>query len=122
LPNHFSHIELDYFVIMPDHLHGIILITDATYYGVGKTDAIDRVPTNNVDINVGTTSMSSAENRTHTKNPTLGTIIGTYKAAVTRNANRKLQYETRIWQERFHDHIIRNEISLNKLRQLYFSM
>ena len=29
IPKHFSHIELDEFVIMPNHMHGILVITDA---------------------------------------------------------------------------------------------
>lgn len=48
----------------------------------------------------------------------LGHIIGTYKAAVTRQVN---QLETsivgRLWQERFHDHVIRNEADLNRIRE-----
>lgn len=40
----------------------------------------------------------------------LGVIIGTYKASVTRQANALgILYEGKIWQERYHDRIIRNE-------------
>ena len=28
IPNHFPHVELDAFVIMPNHLHGILVISD----------------------------------------------------------------------------------------------
>jgi REP-associated tyrosine transposase len=108
LPNHFSHIDLDSFVVMPNHVHGIVLITDD----------MDVVPTKPPNINVGTQSIvSDAIQSPPAKRPVLGTIIGTYKAAVTRKANRQLSFEGRIWQGRFYDHIIRNETSLNKIRQ-----
>jgi REP element-mobilizing transposase RayT len=36
IPNHFPHVELDAFVIMPNHLHGILVISDTR---VGATHA-----------------------------------------------------------------------------------
>lgn len=50
------------------------------------------------------------------ESPKLGTIIGTYKAAVTRHA-RQLKIRDTIWQKGYHDHIIRNTESLNEIRR-----
>lgn len=49
--------------------------------------------------------------------PKLGTVIGTYKAAVTRIARRQLDFTSVIWQTLYHDHIIRNEADLNRIRE-----
>jgi putative transposase len=82
LPNHFPSLELDGFVVMPNHVHGILLLTDI------YSD----------------------------KKPKLGTIIATYKAAVSRQVHRLNLLEGQIWQERYNDHIIRNTRSLNYVR------
>jgi REP element-mobilizing transposase RayT len=39
LPNRFPNIELDAFIVMPNHIHGIIVITDATPVGAGLVPA-----------------------------------------------------------------------------------
>jgi putative transposase len=96
LINHFPHIVLDAFVVMPNHIHGIIFVLDTP-----PTDGIDAVPTV----------------QKPSKRPTLGTLVGTYKAAVSRNVRQKLQLTAPIWQGRYHDHIIRSEERLNFIRQ-----
>lgn len=77
LLNHFSTIELDAFIVMPNHVHGIVSMTQ------------DGSP--------------------------LGVIVGTFKAAVTRNS--RLFFPDKIWQSRYHDHIIRNEHELTHIRR-----
>jgi putative transposase len=48
----------------------------------------------------------------------LGTIVGVYKAAVTRRVNKLSNAPTgSFWQRNFHEHIIRNEQSLTTIRQ-----
>lgn len=51
-----------------------------------------------------------------TGKPSLPTIIGSYKAAVTRIAKRELDFTAKIWQTLYHDHIIRNLADLNRIR------
>jgi len=69
LPNHFPSVVLDMMVVMPNHIHGIITINHQT------------------GTNVGMRSIASAK----PKNTTLGTIIGTFKAAVTRKARKSIR-------------------------------
>jgi putative transposase len=95
LPEHHDHIELDAFVVMPNHVHGIIILPDV----------------NNL---VGTMPALSVP-----KSSSLSTVISLYKSSVTRhsrNANPEYRDIT-IWQGRFHDHIIRNEPDLNRIRE-----
>ena len=42
LPWHFPNIKLDEFVIMPNHMHGIILIVGAPLVGAQNNDIADR--------------------------------------------------------------------------------
>jgi len=69
-------------------------------------DAQKRVPTGNQG--------ADAQKRV----PTLGQIVGNYKGSVTRLARREVATNAPdiIWQQRYHDHIIRNEEMLNYIR------
>ncbi|MEO1287788.1 MAG: hypothetical protein AAFV93_08460, partial [Chloroflexota bacterium] len=53
LPNHFDTVELDYFVVMPNHFHGIVVINRGIF---ASADGIDAVPTTD---SVGTRSIVS---------------------------------------------------------------
>ena len=94
LPSRFSNISLDAFVVMPNHIHGIILV-GAQF--IAPSDAKDR--------NLG------AMNRA----PTLGEIVRVYKAVSTRSVRQTVSAFA--WQRNYYEHIIRDEESLNRIRQ-----
>ncbi len=95
IPEHFSIIKIEEFVIMPNHFHGIIIIDDFVW---------NRHARSIQNIN---------ENRQHQKLPV---IIGSFKSVITKLIHRK--YENGFqWQKSYYDHIIRNEPSLNNIRQ-----
>ena len=92
IKHHAKHITLDAFVVMPNHIHGILIL---------EGNILDDIITSeNRFQNIGKNSISS--------------ILGSYKSAVTKHANR-LGFESS-WQIRFHDHIIRNEKSFNRIQ------
>ncbi len=88
IPKHYKGIELDYFVIMPNHIHGI--------------------------INIDSVETGHAPSLQH-YGPTLGNVIGSFKSAVT-NCVHQNGITTFSWQARFYDHIIRNEEDLFRIR------
>ena len=96
LSQHFSHVDTDAFVVMPNHVHGIIVIED-THVGARHASPL---------------------HRSH-KSPraALGTIVGSYKSAVTKQVNRELGAPgIPVWQRNYYEHIIRNEASLHDIR------
>ncbi|MBS0619502.1 MAG: transposase [Spirochaetes bacterium] len=93
IPQHFPNVQLDEFVVMPNHVHGIIQIV------THGRDAINRVSTENSKI----------------KNVSLSTIIRWYKGRSTFEI-RKSVFSHFAWQPRFHDHIIRDDEPLDKIR------
>jgi REP element-mobilizing transposase RayT len=96
IPTHFPHVELDAAVVMPNHVHGIIVIMDRPH---PLHEAI------------------SIEVSGSSKQGSLSTVVGSYKAGVTRQIRRLFpDAETPIWQGRFHDHIIRSQESLDIIR------
>ncbi len=99
IKNHAKNIELGAFVVMPNHIHGI-LILDNNYISDDDSVGDDSVPIGRKRFqNIGKNSVSS--------------IIGGYKSAVTKHAHR-LGYDFD-WQSRFYDHIIRDKKSYNKI-------
>ncbi len=87
IPDHFPNVEMGEYVIMPNHIHGIISITvEATH-----ASPLPRI----------------------SKGPmpgSIGAIIGSYKSAATRSFH-KIQnsHENSLWQRNYYEHIIRNE-------------
>ena len=82
IPKHFPFVVLDVFVVMPNHVHGLIYFDKPDY---------DKWETNKF----GPQSQN------------LGSVLRGYKIGVTKFSNeRKLTFD---WQERFHDHVVRSE-------------
>lgn len=105
IPTHYGQVELDCFVVMPNHVHGILIIHDAANQsGVGK-------PTPYTAESVGAGLVPPA------KPLSLPQVIGGYKSGVARriNALRK-QPGTVLWQRTFYDHIVRSERELDQIR------
>ncbi|RPI06596.1 MAG: transposase [Ignavibacteriae bacterium] len=98
IPDHFHYVTLDEFIVMPNHIHGIIIINDQR----GR----------DVQLNVSTKDSSAIISP---KKGTLSVIIRTYKAAVTRECRRIGSNEFR-WQPGFYEHIIRDEKGLQHIR------
>lgn len=118
IKNHAKNIELGEFVVMPNHVHGILVLN-----GNGGRDVACNVPTRNVPTTI--TDPESEPEIPQFKNEqmasispksnTISTIIRSYKSAVTKYCNR-LQLPM-AWQPRFYDHIIRNDESFYRISE-----
>ena len=105
IPNHFPNTNLDEFVIMPNHVHGIIVLRDT----VGERHA--------VHLRYGDQS-KKIEQFGKPVPSSIPTIIRSFKSAVTRHINILRQSPgTPVWQRDYYEHIIRNETALNQIRQ-----
>ena len=111
IPHHARHISLGAFQLMPNHFHGI-LILHAPDGGDGDYSASD-LPTAETGHAL---SLQPGKKRFRNQGKnTVSSIIGGYKAAVKKHANR-LGFEFD-WQTRFHDHIIRNRQAFDTISQ-----
>ncbi len=131
IPQHFENIELDEFIIMPNHVHGIIVIDNTADGGKHRVrcdargftdarvrrDAINRVSTD-------------AAQHTDTNDNHTGGITGKYNpmgkkslGEIVRWFKGRYKFESKTinpafaWQTRFYDHVVRNENSLDNIRQ-----
>ena len=103
-------IEIDEFVIMPNHFHGIIIIGENKYNNLGN-DCRDAMP------RVSMPCIPMCKITPQSKN--LASIIRGFKSSVTLFARK--QGIPFVWQPRFYEHIIRNEESLCEIRNYIFN-
>lgn len=101
IPKHFSNCKLYEFVIMPNHVHGIVII---------ENDII--VWNNDIVLNNDRCSIQGNRNM-----ELLPKIISQYKSSVTREIRKQFDNFHFGWQKSFYDNIIRDAKSLNNIRQ-----
>ncbi|MBE0682357.1 MAG: transposase [Anaerolineales bacterium] len=89
IPKHFPHVELGAYVVMPNHVHAIIVINP-----MGE----NRIATN-TSQSVGARHASPLRPR-GASSGSLGAIVGSFKSAVTKRIGRELN-ETGIWQRNY---------------------
>jgi len=94
IPEHFEHVSIDDFVVMPNHMHGIVVIKNA--------GARHASPVRSCSIASGS----------------LGAVIGSFKSAATKRVNDlRGMPGGEVWHRNYYDHIIRNENDLNRIRE-----
>ena len=92
IKNHAQNIKLDAFIVMPNHIHGILILSN------NKT----------VETRHALSPKTIGETRFQNQGKnSISSIVGGYKSAVTKHAHR-LNFEF-AWQSRFYENIIRNE-------------
>lgn len=92
LATQYDHVELDEWVIMPNHMHGIIVIV-----GIGR----------------GGSRTAPTEKR-----KPIGRLIGAFKTVSTKRINEiRKTHGAILWQRNYYEHIIRNENELNRIRE-----
>ena len=103
IPNHFPNVELGAYVVMPNHVHGIIAIND-------RADA-------NASARRGTIYRAPTKEQFQKPVPgSIPTMVRTFKAAVTRRVGRELN-ATGIWQRNYYEHIIRDHEDWDRIHQ-----
>ncbi len=110
IKNHAKNIELGEFVVMPNHVHGILILNGKI--AVGGRDVACNVPTETESTNHLKNEQMAAISP---KPNTVSSIIRSYKSAVTKYCNQlELPFA---WQPRYHDHIIRNNASFQRISE-----
>jgi len=105
--NHFPFVVLDSFVIMPNHVHGIIILNK------------ENLPIETRHCLVST-DIKNCETASHKRfqnqgKGTISSIIGSYKSIVTKYV--RLIKPGFSWQSRFYDHVIRNNKSYTEIAE-----
>jgi len=97
LPNHYAHIELDCHIVMPNHFHGIVSLTN-------DVGAIHESPL----------QMTVSQRR----NMILPKLIGRFKMLTSKRINQTRNTPgAKLWQRNYYEHIVRDENELGRIRQ-----
>lgn len=97
IQSHFKKVELGCYVIMPNHVHGVIKILD--------------------EDSVGRRYICDLQEGINLKYQKLPVIISNYKAEVTRQIHKKYPESKFRWQPSYHDRIIRSERELANIQR-----
>jgi REP element-mobilizing transposase RayT len=110
IPNHFSNVELGAYVIMPNHVHGIIVITERRGTGTVPNENVKNKISSNNEILAETLGGDTPPLR----KPTLGQIVAYFKYQSTKqmNVSSNTGVVTKFWQRNYYEHVIRNEKDL----------
>ena len=108
IPNTYPEIVIDEFIVMPNHVHGIICIVGAPL--VGALPVEDRA------------GMVNNRAGTRPAPTTLGDVVGIFKSISTHqyamnvHANKWPPFPGKLWQRNYYEHIIRNETEMERIR------
>jgi putative transposase len=111
IPLHFPNVIPDIHVVMPDHVHGVVIIGETS-----RDDAMVETCDSHVSTNAPTNRRSS-NNVLIIPRPcpgSLGSIINQYKTACTKRI--RLIEPDFAWQSRFHDRVIRDDAAYAHIR------
>jgi putative transposase len=130
IPAHFANVKLDAFVVMPNHVHGIMMLTAGM-----PTSPVTLITTVGPVIPVGAqyaapllAPLPARKPHPNVQPGSLGAIVRAFKSAVTQRINASRGRGTAccpptstptssVWQRNYYEHIIRNEESLHRLRE-----
>jgi REP element-mobilizing transposase RayT len=104
-------IDLDAWVIMPDHLHGVIVMGEA--FG-GQ----------NLGMAVGSHAPNASPLHAHRRRPhgthpdSLGAVVQNFKSVTTRKVNQQRGTPGGpVWQRNYYEHVVRDEGDLERIRR-----
>lgn len=120
ISNVYNDVVLDKFVIMPNHVHGIIQIVGTGQCPVRTRDEIGRPIRTRDEIGqcrVGTGQWPVRTDNNHNQYGKLSKIINGYKNMVTKEIRNIFGEKSFVWQRSFYDEIIRDEKSLERIRK-----
>jgi putative transposase len=134
LPEKFLNVETDAFVIMPNHIHGIMVLIEADTIEADLAVGADP----GVGPEVGQTDDTGQTGQTHGFAPTnagehtgqgthvgvpLPTVVQWFKTMTTNEYIRGVKelgwapFSGKLWQRNYYEHIVRHERELNAIRQ-----
>lgn len=115
LPERFQTIEIDGFVVMPNHTHAIISIAGAVH----SADGSDLKEHSDLISNYGLSSKKLSSRIP----PTVGNIVGAYKSLCVHHCLEWVKQPSvglrlgRLWQRNYHEHVIRNQHDYDRIAE-----
>lgn len=104
IPEHFPHVKLHEFIIMPNHIHGILSVGAKNFS-----------PVRGNHPPVRGNHPPAGNERPRGTSKTIGSVVRGFKIGVTKwMRNNKIICN--VWQRNYYEHVIRDENDLNRIR------
>jgi len=119
IPHHFPYVQLDEFVVMPNHVHGIIWIVGARHSEKAPSSPTSTIPSDeSVQLREQTSRNASPLRPRRVMSGSLGAIVGNFKSVTARRINRiRKTPGASVWQRNYYEHIVRDETELARIRE-----
>jgi REP element-mobilizing transposase RayT len=108
IPNHFPFVQLGAFVVMPNHIHGILILDKSNSPNAVETLHCNVSTAPPIDKNEFYANISPAAG-------SVSTIVRSYKSVCTKHIHKALPALDFGWQERFWDNIIKDEAGFHRI-------
>jgi REP element-mobilizing transposase RayT len=114
LPLYYPGVELDRFILMPNHLHGIVVLEN---HAGGTIEGLGAIANDQVGATTGGLPLREG------KRLGLGDVVHRFKSLTTAKYRHGVEqlgwmpFDQRLWQRNYYEHIIRDESSLQRIRQ-----
>ncbi len=116
IPGNHPGVEIDTFVVMPNHVHGILVMVDPVS-GSGRDESRPYVaPAPSSKTEGSAVRALRGSGAIHRALP-LGEIVRAFKARVTTAIRRQRGTTDDVWQRGYYEHVIRDEASLDRIRK-----
>jgi len=106
------HVQLGEFIVMPNHIHGVLILDEMDD---------DNVETLHCNVSSATDNTNKSNNKSQhfseisPKSGSVSRMLGSFKSACSNHIHKVFPDIGFDWQERFHDHIIRNDASFVRI-------
>jgi putative transposase len=130
LPAHYANVTLDAFVLMPNHIHGIIVLTDdgrsivsdrgcpILAFGLPVGAGFKPAPTYNPDLGVGRLPGRAGLKPAPTRPHGFPEIVRGFKTFSARRINEARRTPSiSVWQRNYYEYIVRNQAELRRVRE-----
>ncbi len=121
IPRLNHHVRLGEFIVMPNHIHGILILDEMDgNNGVNGMD-VETLQCNvsttntNTGMEMDTNDISDFFRKISPKSGSVSRMMGSFKSACSNHIHKTFPDVEFEWQERFHDHIIRNDKSFVRI-------
>ena len=111
IPRHFDFVELGEFIVMPNHIHGVLILDKNIEIGQSKIETGHCVETGHCPVSTTPTDNDKTIGQKRFRNQgknTVSSIIGSFKSICTKHIRQTFPEIDFKWQERFWDNIIRD--------------
>ena len=125
MPHHYPTVQIDAFVVMPNHIHGIIFLTDGQAWEPATTSGLATAQDGQAWEPATTDGPITTPGPGSEPAPTFGLsdTIHRFKSLTTRrfadlghSGGHKPQYP-HLWQRNYYEHVIRDYDSLQRIRE-----